>query len=89
MRWSEAGYLSQFVLAHALRQVSVSLILGVRQNMKRPKDAPLLLAEISAQISTLDRYSDVLALGYLSEIYHIAATYGLGEISVSARPGAS
>jgi hypothetical protein len=34
MRWSEAGYLSQFVLAHALRQVSVSLILDVRQNMK-------------------------------------------------------
>jgi hypothetical protein len=32
MRWSEAGYLSQFVLAHALRQASVSLILGVRQN---------------------------------------------------------
>jgi len=32
MRWSEAGYLSQFVLAHALRQVSVSLILDVRQN---------------------------------------------------------
>jgi hypothetical protein len=31
MRWSEAGYLSQFVLAHALRQVSVSLILDVRQ----------------------------------------------------------
>ena len=31
MRWSEAGYLSQFVLAHALRQVSVSLILSVRQ----------------------------------------------------------
>ena len=30
MRWSEAGYLSQFVLTHALRQVSVSLILGVR-----------------------------------------------------------
>jgi hypothetical protein len=26
MRWSEAGYLSQFVLTHALRQVSVSLI---------------------------------------------------------------
>jgi hypothetical protein len=31
MRWSEARYLSQFVLTHALRQVSVSLILGVRQ----------------------------------------------------------
>ncbi len=35
MRWSEAGYLSQFVLTHALRQVSVSLILSVRQNMKK------------------------------------------------------
>jgi hypothetical protein len=34
MRWSEAGYLSQIVLAHALRQVSVSLILDVRQSMK-------------------------------------------------------
>ena len=33
MRWSEAGYLSQFVLTHALRQVSVSLILGVRQKI--------------------------------------------------------
>jgi hypothetical protein len=31
MRWSEAGYLSQIVLMHALRQVSVSLILDVRQ----------------------------------------------------------
>ena len=31
MRWSEAGYLSQFVLTHALRQVSVSLIFDVRQ----------------------------------------------------------
>ena len=30
MRWSEAGCLSQFVLAHALRQPSVSLILDVR-----------------------------------------------------------
>ena len=30
MRWSEAGCLSQFVLSHALRQASVSLILGVR-----------------------------------------------------------
>jgi hypothetical protein len=34
MRWSEDGYLSQIVLTHALRQASVSLILGVRQNMK-------------------------------------------------------
>jgi hypothetical protein len=31
MRWSEAGYSSQIVLMHALRQVSVSLILDVRQ----------------------------------------------------------
>jgi hypothetical protein len=31
MRWSEAGYLSRIVLAHAPRQASVSLILGVRQ----------------------------------------------------------
>jgi hypothetical protein len=31
MRWSEAGYLSRIVLAHAPRQVSVSLILGVRR----------------------------------------------------------
>ncbi len=30
MRWSEAGYLSQIVLTHALRQASVSLILDVR-----------------------------------------------------------
>jgi hypothetical protein len=38
MRWSEAGYLSQFVLTHALRQVSVSLIFDVRHsnhNMKQ------------------------------------------------------
>jgi hypothetical protein len=34
MRWSEADYLSRIVLAHAPRQVAVSLILGVRQNMK-------------------------------------------------------
>ncbi len=31
MRWSEAGYLSRIVLAHAPRQASVSLILDVRQ----------------------------------------------------------
>jgi hypothetical protein len=31
MRWSEAGYLSRIVLAHAPRQVSVSLIFDVRQ----------------------------------------------------------
>jgi hypothetical protein len=31
MRWSEAGYLSQIVLSHALRQESVSLILSVRR----------------------------------------------------------
>jgi hypothetical protein len=35
MRWSEAGYLSQFVLSHALRQASVSLILGVRSISSR------------------------------------------------------
>jgi len=35
MRWSEAGYLSQFVLTHALRQVSVSLILSVSPKMNR------------------------------------------------------
>ena len=34
-RWSEAGYLSQIVLAHALRQVSVSLILDVRQKIMK------------------------------------------------------
>jgi hypothetical protein len=33
MRWSEAGYLSRIVLAHAPRQASVSLILGVRQKI--------------------------------------------------------
>ena len=37
MRWSEDGYLSRIVLTHVPRQVSVSLILGVRQkNMKSP-----------------------------------------------------
>jgi hypothetical protein len=36
MRWSEAGYLSRIVLSHAPRQVSVSLIFDVRQNMKNP-----------------------------------------------------
>ncbi len=30
MRWSEAGYLSRIVLAHAPRQVAVSLIFDVR-----------------------------------------------------------
>jgi hypothetical protein len=35
MRWSEAGYLSQIVLTHALRQVSVSLILDVRSISSR------------------------------------------------------
>jgi hypothetical protein len=31
MRWSEADYLSRIVLSHAPRQVTVSLILDVRQ----------------------------------------------------------
>ncbi len=44
MRWSEAGYLSQFVLTHALRQVSVSLILSVRQKKMTPIQSALLLA---------------------------------------------
>jgi hypothetical protein len=35
MRWSEAGYLSQVVLTHALRQVSVSLIFDVRSISSR------------------------------------------------------
>ena len=35
MRWSEAGYLSQIVLTHALRQASVSLILDVRHIRSR------------------------------------------------------
>ena len=39
MRWSEAGYLSRIVLAHAPRQASVSLILGVRQNHTQTMDA--------------------------------------------------
>lgn len=34
MRWSEARYLSQIVLSHALRQVSVSLIFDVGRNGK-------------------------------------------------------
>jgi hypothetical protein len=34
MRWSEAGYLLQIMLSHALCQVSVSLILGVRRKNK-------------------------------------------------------
>lgn len=40
MRWSEAGYLSQIMLTHALRQVSVSLILGVRQTDPFMKSTP-------------------------------------------------
>ena len=43
MRWSEAGYLSQFVLPHALRQVSVSLILGVRQKKPKMTSRPYIL----------------------------------------------
>jgi hypothetical protein len=39
MRWSEAGYLSQFVLTHALRQASASLILGVRQKNEKESSA--------------------------------------------------
>jgi hypothetical protein len=37
MRWSEAGYLSRIVLSHALRQVSVSLILDVRHDEPQTK----------------------------------------------------
>ena len=45
MRWSEAGYLSRIVLSHAPRQASVSLILGVRQNMKFQRHAISQFAE--------------------------------------------
>jgi hypothetical protein len=51
--------------------------------MNRPHDANLFLAELSAQINLLHGHSDVLALGYLTEIYQIYATYGLDEISES------
>jgi hypothetical protein len=49
--------------------------------MKRPDDAPLFLAELSKALADLERQSDVLALGYVSQIYHIAATYGLVELT--------
>jgi len=53
--------------------------------MKRPHDAYLFLEEISSQITSLDSHSDVLALGYLTEIYQVSATYGLLELSDSIR----
>jgi hypothetical protein len=46
MRWSEAGYLSQIVLAHALRQASVSLILNVRQKEMTPETANQLVTAL-------------------------------------------
>jgi hypothetical protein len=48
--------------------------------MKRPNDAPLFLAELSTALSELEHRSDILALAYVSDIYHIAATYGLTEL---------
>ena len=53
--------------------------------MKRPHDAHLFLEEISTQITSLDSHSDVLALGYLTEIYQVSATYGLHELDDSIR----
>ena len=48
MRWSEAVYLSQFVLSHALRQASASLILDVRQkNPMKTKSTLTILAMLT------------------------------------------
>jgi hypothetical protein len=52
MRWSEAGYLSQFVLSHALRQVSVSLILDVRQK-KTMTSLSIFIPLVPVVIATL------------------------------------
>ena len=53
MRWSEAGYLSQFVLTHALRQVSVSLILGVRQKKYMKRWKKLTVASLAVLAAVL------------------------------------
>jgi hypothetical protein len=44
MRWSEAGYLSRIVLTHAPRQVSISLILDVRQKPMKRKLIALVIS---------------------------------------------
>jgi hypothetical protein len=46
-RWSEDGCLSQFVLTHALRQASVSLIFDVRQK-KMPRYLLIILCLLFA-----------------------------------------
>jgi hypothetical protein len=53
MRWSEAGYLSQIVLAHALRQASVSLILDVRQKKPMWQTTFETLGKVEIWISVL------------------------------------
>lgn len=66
MRWSEAGYLSQIVLTHALRQVSVSLIFDVRQRM--PEETYALRFEADA-VGPAGKTRMVIAISppYISE----------------------
>ena len=62
MRWSEAGYLSQFVLAHALRQVSVSLILGVRLKSSLQKHK-IIMQILKIELQDI---ADVISMGQIA-----------------------
>jgi hypothetical protein len=76
MRWSEAGYLSQFVLAHVLRQASVSLILDVRQKQTMEDPAPSFGSRC---IYTASAWSvALLAVAPLGDVSVVAFPLGLG-----------
>lgn len=47
--------------------------------MSGPEDAGLFVTELHEQLRHLDECSDILAIGYLKAMYHVAATYGIYE----------
>ena len=48
--------------------------------MKRPPEAEIFAAELKGQLRQLNDRSDLVAVGYLKAIYHVAATYGVHEL---------
>jgi hypothetical protein len=81
MRWSEAGYLSQFVLAHALRQASVSLILGVRQKKMNPD--PIYL-DTSFIVDAFEEWTGTDAPASITRTRDITSELSAGIFSAGA-----
>ena len=80
MRWSEAGYLSRIMLAHAPRQVSVSLILGVRSISNR-------FIEMHQQTKRYRTVADVALLAGSARIFADDRIDWLGLVTFPCSPG--